>query len=166
MQWKNLHWSEKATAVRRAKWSADTARQIAANLSKEYGPVTRNAVIGVCHRNSIELRGPGPTPKLKTKRPTKQRKPTDPRPKPSEPGEVYTFPAVPPAPKSKGVLFLDSTTNQCRFPMWADGTPIAQKTICGNPADGPWCAHHRAIVYQPESTINEQRRKARREHRA
>ena len=154
LTWQQLDTIGKTIAVRQALLHVESAGAIATWLSALLEcDVTRNAVIGCCDRAGIKLYG---TNRKLHKAPRKR------RPKPTVPGIVRTFPtepAPPPYHPPGGVLFAASGPHQCRYPLWDDGTPAEQRTVCG--ATGyPWCADHRAIVYRPASTISEQRKKA------
>jgi hypothetical protein len=59
------------------------------------------------------------------------------------------------------VRFLDRTERQCGFPKWADGTPLAEKMVCGAPKalDATYCPDCMARAYRP---VPKQDRKAER----
>jgi hypothetical protein len=98
---------------------------------------TRNAVIGLLQREldrtaparrekasrSDTLVGLPETPRMASARPEKQ---------------VRGWP-IPRGPLS--VWFGEAKRDQCRFPLWADNAPLADKFVCGEPVEPgkPYC---------------------------
>ena len=54
----------------------------------------------------------------------------------------------------KRVPFLDIESGQCRWPMWAAGTPFSDKVYCGADAEPgqSYCGHCEQIAYNPQYT--------------
>jgi GcrA cell cycle regulator len=104
--------------------------------------VTRNTIAG--HVSRIRAGGTFLVSREPQKRSRIRRAPTPRRerarsslPKPARPPE-----APPPGDiVSLHVPFMELRRNQCRF-------PLKDKTYCGLPTKGSWCAHHQTICYQ------------------
>lgn len=133
------------------RWSAETVnhirtlageglsgREIAAGLG-----VTRNVVIGICHRNKIQLGGVGTsrqkyqvnsrTQLLALKRKEARRRRSLPVSSPA------------PAPVTEGILVQDLTPNTCRWPVHT----VLPGRYCGAHTDsGSYCDHHHARAYR------------------
>lgn len=145
--WKTMTPAERADAVRPLVDEKLTAAEIA----RHFTDVTRNAVIGVCHRNGMVLARSGATPK-------ESRPKTKTTPRPSGQRALVSnvapraaaipMPAkVPLAVKpSEPVLFTATVANQCRWPLWGHNErPKADAMfVCGAPTpDGrPYCTYH------------------------
>lgn len=121
-----------------------SATEIAMDLG---GGMTRNAVLGMVHRQKLTPRkspvpkvahSGGPTPK-KPRR-THGWIPQPPRPK----KVVIPKPEPPPEPTGFNVTLMQLEHHHCR---WIIGDPVGPATVyCGAAKDGesPYCAHHRA----------------------
>ncbi len=115
----------------------------AGQLAGHFG-VTRNVIIGVCHRRGwLQPGGPGAGQRARA-RPRPDRK------------VLPAAPAAPPPQPKKQPLVLDPTKfvafdqlgpHHCRYPIDGGGK---DGQYCGLTPDGsPYCEGHAAIVYQP-----------------
>lgn len=139
-------WSEPRVVTLKKLWAEGLS---ASQIAKELGGVTRNAVIGKVHRLGLPYRA---TPSRPAKRsiprtrahlaPRRFRK------------AVEIKPAPAPIPDTLGPIDPSLTTYglnafTCRYPF---GDPSVEGfTYCGRTCEGPYCAHHRAVVYKPSS---------------
>lgn len=130
----NVTWTQDAIAEARRLWDeGNSAGEIARALSEQARvKITRNAVLGLAHRQNFPAR-PSPIGK---------------RPDGS-----------PPQPARPPVCRRERET--CRFPL-SDGAPwlfCEAATVPGAPA--PYCAHHLRIAYvQPQPAEQEQEQAA------
>lgn len=146
--WKTMTPDQRADAVRPLVDEKLTASEIA----RHFVGVTRNAVIGVCHRNGLVLARSGTTPR-------ESRPKTKAMPRPSGQRALVSNAASPPATAilmpvkaplavepSKPVLFTATVANQCRWPLWGHNEhPKADAMfVCGSPTPKghPYCTHH------------------------
>jgi GcrA cell cycle regulator len=137
------------------RWGADEIKAIrrlaragcsSAQIAAEFG-ATRNAIIGICHRQGIPLGGSDPCPKRRAacsnaknvlkaaqKRKEARQRLTAPL--------VVEMPEPAPARKpvpSEGILLEALTKSSCRWPF-GDHAPFK---FCGAHADcGPYCPEH------------------------
>lgn len=106
--------------------------------------LSRNALIGKSHRMGLSF--------LSKSQPNRgsYRKRTGARPgnRNASGGILRIFPAIEPPPVERPPEFLGLTMEQledglyqCRF--------MDEGLYCGQPSDGPWCSHHRKIVFYP-----------------
>jgi GcrA cell cycle regulator len=123
-----------------------SASGIAKAMSAALGiPVTRNAIIGKCHRTGIELQSGltgGEPRKPKVVKPKAIKEP------PQE--KVETMPTQIALPFSNRVALMDLREGLCRFPIGDPGRD--DFAFCGaeKPIDGkPYCAAHMALCYVP-----------------
>jgi hypothetical protein len=127
--------SERKELVRRLWERGFTATQIAGRLDIE---VTRNAVIGLVHRNRW---GHGMLPKDKPRKPSPRKHATRPLPRqipvPPEPRQP-----VPPG----GLTFFDLREHHCRWPN-GEQSPFA---YCGQDktSNSSYCAAHHRQAHQ------------------
>lgn len=119
----------------------------ASQVAKALGGVSRNAVIGKLHR--LKLTGSRPTPP-RLRRPAAPRaaarsglRLTRRRPAPA------AAPFIAAAPDGPGLFrsFADLRPGCCKWPI---GDPAdANFSLCGRPADGPYCPGHHQLAHQP-----------------
>lgn len=116
--------------------------------------VTRNSVIGKCHR--LELYGPKQPAKPKApklNRPPKGGGSLDRWRSKSRPAQQprVKFEACPDEPDPRRISLLDLDQTHCHW--LCEGTDDhCLPTYCGHPSvDGRWCAHHYRRVYQVRS---------------
>lgn len=149
-EWKSMTPAERADAVRPLVKEELSASEIA----RHFVGASRNAVIGVVHRNGMALARSGQKPR--------ESKPA-PRPLPS--GQRSAHPVLPPEPAhatptvasppeaapptmkaTKPVLFTATVANQCRWPLWDfhDKPKADAMFVCGapTPEGRPYCVHH------------------------
>jgi len=126
-------WTAERKALVRRLWERGfTATQIANRLDIE---VTRNAVIGLVHRNRW---GHGMIPKDKPRKPS-------PRKHATRPASRLVLPPRQPVP-AEGLTIFDLREHHCRWPE-GDRPPFQ---YCGQDKVGPsYCAaHHRKAHHQ------------------
>jgi hypothetical protein len=139
MPWQLATWTDERKAFVRDLWAQGcSAGEIAARLKPK---VTRNAVIGLCHRNQFPhgqrrtapMSSPEPLPPAYFVR----------EERPQKVGNAHALkPAVPPAPTEFLALPLHELSDtQCRWPE-GDGPFV----FCGQPVTlgRPYCADHNA----------------------
>lgn len=137
------------------RWDADQVQHIRSlageglagrQIAEQYR-TTRNAIMGVCHRNGIVLGGASPiTEKCKiaagTSTIAEKRKQS--RQRVSAPIKAPPSPEPPQGPTG-GILIHQLTNSACRWPVH-DKLP---GWYCGAHAEGSsYCAHHHARAYR------------------
>lgn len=149
-EWKSMTPAERADAVRPLVKEDLSASEIA----RHFVGASRNAVIGVVHRNGMALTRRRSAPKesqpVPRPLPSGQRSahpvlPTEPAA--ATPNIASPTEAAPPAMKaSEPVLFIATVDRQCRWPLWGfhDKPKADAMFVCGSPTpDGrPYCTHH------------------------
>jgi hypothetical protein len=121
-------------------WTVDGLS--AGQLSRMFG-VTRNVVIGICHRRGWIQPG-GSNHQVHRSARREPRPPAAPRPPP--PPKKTEFVLDP----EKFVVFDQLGPHHCRYPI-DDGGKAG--LYCGLVPNGtPYCEGHAAIVYQPQQT--------------
>ena len=139
---------ERVTTLKRLWLEGHSASQIA----KQLGGVTRNAVIGKVHRLGLSGRA---TPSQPQRPVLKIAKPVRPAVPQSAPRRLEAAPSIAPpqmvverreTPGSATVLTLGSC--MCKWPI---GDPSTNEfSFCGKgAAQGPYCAEHAQVAYQP-----------------
>ncbi len=148
---KTTAWSHYADQLLRDLWMAHSAADIARTISaSSQRTINRKAVIGRAYRLGLPRKKPSAKPaRAPLLRP--------PSPKPTITRRHFSrpyFPAEPIAPRdfqkvapTRTLETLDR--HDCRFPIGDVGGP--EFGFCGRPADGPYCALHRSVVYLPAS---------------
>lgn len=137
------------------RWDADAIKAIrklakagcsGSQIAGEFG-ASRNAIIGLCHRNGIQLGGGDPCPKrratcsnaINVRRAAEKRKQA--RERVTAPIPIKQ-PEPPPAPvlsAPEGIRLEDLTNTTCRWPL-LDKPP---QRFCGAHTDcGPYCQEH------------------------
>lgn len=157
-----MSWSDDRVDTLKRLWPDG---QSASEIAKHLGGVSRNAVIGKVRRLGLSARGrpsaPGAPRPPKPPKPhavSQRRKPpagaggfnyrTSSTPKPP----VFV---VPETAADGALTTLQLVTGRCRFPVGSASG--ADQLFCGAAAEGRYCAHHRTVVYRPDS---EQQQKA------
>jgi GcrA cell cycle regulator len=153
-----------------------SASQISAQLG--HG-VTRNAVIGKVHRLGLAGRAKAPSsaaPPRAASAPRMAPRPASSGARTAVRGATALALAAEPAldtrpvfqeddvvvPMSLRVTIIDLKEAMCRWPLGDPTTPDFR--YCGSPAaNGPYCAHHGKLAYQP---VQDRRRERERERRA
>jgi len=126
-------WTETRKATAKQRWLEGKS---ATEIAMELGGVSRNAVIGMIHRSSMQRSRPTParTPRPRIPRARKVNKVRH----AEKPARVEPL----------NVPFLDTGPGMCS--AVTDTTQWEQR-CCGHPVDarGTYCAAHRAIFYTP-----------------
>jgi hypothetical protein len=116
-------------------WTIDG--KSAGELAAQFG-VTRNVVIGICHRRGWIQ--PGGSRRAAPRAPAAPR-PPKPKPEPKKKVELVLDP-------SKFCQFDQLGPHHCRYPVDAGGS---SGMYCGLQPNGtPYCDGHALIVYQPQ----------------
>ena len=162
-----MSWTKERTTLLEKRW---TEGKSAAEIAKELGGVTRNAVIGKAHRMGLSGR-PSPikkatakkkaAPKKKAaaakkapaKKPTQKKKKTEEPKQTPLPKSIKPIPAGPKKkkkerPKSENLGILDLTDRICKWPI---GDPqSAEFHFCGDDVHPgrPYCVSHCTEAYQ------------------
>ena len=133
----SIRWTPDMEQMLEALWKTGQAASVIARvLSKEFGPMTRNAVLGRAHRRGLDSR------RGQQRRPRADVVVRIVREKKIEAAKQILIAEMVPTP------LLDATPFQCRFIL--DGYDDHDPHVCG--AKGrPWCGFHRAQVFQPTS---------------
>ncbi len=144
-----MGWSEERVALLRKLWTEGLS---AAQIAKQLGGVTRNAVIGKVHRLGLAGRA---TPSRPAKRPVRAARPrplgpSAPRLRPASHLPMVVIPELEPLRFADGktATVLTLNENMCKYPI---GDPTeADFTFCGRAsACGPYCQDHARVAYQP-----------------
>lgn len=141
-----MSWTDDRVAILTKLWGEG---KTAAEIAKELGGVTRNAVIGKAHRLKLSNRV---SPIQQNKKPAPAKVAAPPK-IPANTVVAEKKPAVQPVKKptsfkGKKVALVDLKPNQCR---WADGDPRDDDFgFCGEKClpGLPYCAEHAKIAYQ------------------
>ncbi|MBX2835113.1 MAG: GcrA family cell cycle regulator [Micavibrio sp.] len=146
-----MSWTDDRVAVLKKLWGEG---KTAAEIAKELGNVTRNAVIGKAHRLKLSNRA---SPIQQNKAPAAKAAAPAPKAAPvvvekKQPANTSVKPA-PSLPKRTSSLptnkkLIDLKANECR---WSDGDPREDDFgFCGcKVVPGlPYCAEHAKIAYQ------------------
>lgn len=165
-----MSWTDERVELLRKLWSEGlSASRVAAALGPD---ITRNAVIGKIHRLGLAERAKTATqPRPRAQRAQQQQRPAVPQ---SPRGVVIGNVALALAPQtiiapraeprdvvipiSERVTIMDLRESMCRWPMGDPTTP--EFRFCGAKSpigQGPYCANHAQIAYQPA----QERRRAR-----
>jgi len=172
-----MSWTDERVELLRQLWlDGRSASQISAQLG--HG-VTRNAVIGKVHRLGLAGRAKAPTstasPPRAASAPRMSARPASSSVRTAVRGATALALASEPAldtrpvfqeedvviPMSLRVSIIDLKEAMCRWPL---GDPTSSDfRYCGSPAaNGPYCAHHGKLAYQP---VQDRRRERERERR-
>lgn len=143
-----MSWTEDRVATLKKLWGEG---KTAAEIAKELGGVTRNAVIGKAHRLKLSNRV---SPIQQNKKPAntsaKPAATAKAAPAPQEKKPVVANTSAPVLPKNNGpkIAMIDLKANQCR---WSDGDPREEDFgFCGDRCMPglPYCAEHAKVAYQ------------------
>lgn len=154
---------ERMTLLRDLVAQGLTSSALAAALG-----VTRNAVLGKCHRHGISVGGgkpaPRPTPKSgprvsKSVAPPRPRAPARP-PAPRPTAIVAQVPVLRVAAPAAAVGLLDLRFGQCRFPL--GGSRARAVLFCGAPAltGRSYCEDHHSLCHRARGVAEEEREAA------
>ncbi len=144
-----MGWTDERVELLKKLWLDGLS---ASQIAKQLGGVTRNAVIGKVHRLGLSGRAAPSQPSRPTFKAPRAPRPT-PAPAPRRMVEHHAAPApvpmlYPEEPGSATVLTLGA--HMCKWPI---GDPASDSfSFCGrrSDTDGPYCAHHAQIAYQPQ----------------
>lgn len=160
MDWADMTHDEKIKHCRTGLANGESASVMARGAH-----TTRNAVLGIIHRNKLNPTGARPLSTVAgPKAPRKPKEPRQsvrrPRAEGSKPLPVFK---APPRPiDGPGIPFLEGTDGKCRFPRWPDGlnpVPAEARMICGaetsRTPEGKnivYCDYHQARTrYRPSA---------------
>jgi GcrA cell cycle regulator len=174
-----MSWTDERVELLRQLWlDGRSASQISAQLG--HG-VTRNAVIGKVHRLGLAGRAKAPSsaaspPRAASAPRMSPRPASSGAPRTAVRGATALALAAEPmldtrpvfqeddvvVPMSLRVTIIDLKEAMCRWPL---GDPTSSDfRYCGSPAaNGPYCAHHGKLAYQP---VQDRRRERERERRS
>jgi GcrA cell cycle regulator len=157
-----MGWTDERVELLKKLWADGlSASQIAAEL----GGITRNAVIGKVHR--LGLSGRAKSPSSSSPRPRKARSSGMMRiPRAAIRGNTalaYDFepelePELIEIPVEQRKTLLQLTEKTCRWPIGDPGS--GDFFFCGGESvnEGPYCAYHSRVAYQPMSDRRRDRR--------
>ncbi len=137
-----MSWTDERVSLLKKLWGEG---RTAAEIAKELGGVTRNAVIGKAHRLKLSNRV-SPIQQNTKKVPlakTMEEKPKAARlARPAIVEEEF---------KGKGVTMAELTPRMCRWPIGDPKTENFQFCGCTAEAGGPYCETHAKMAYQTSS---------------
>jgi GcrA cell cycle regulator len=137
-----MSWTDDRVALLKKLWCEG---KTAAEIAKELGGVTRNAVIGKAHRLKLSNRV-SPIQQTVAKA-TPVRKAEDIRPEP-----VRRMAANNDTPiKVMGVSMAELKDKMCRWPIGDPKEPKFHFCGCGSVAGLPYCGEHAKMAYQAAS---------------
>ena len=153
-----MSWTEERVETLAKLWREGKS---AAQIAKELGDVSRNAVIGKVHRMGLSgraaphLSGKNTAPRTRVVRVPAARKVKPKKPAPVEPVKPVVF--VPANPQT----IIEISPGECRYPVSGQG---ADMLFCADKAeDGTsWCKHHGNVVSgkgKSNKELSEARRK-------
>lgn len=149
-------WTWALTEAVKAMWADGKS---AGDIAREI-KTSRNAVIGKLHRLGLkrpQVKGGTEAQRRAAKDNLRRGKPSRlvakafpqlvKTPKAAKPPRIVPDARpLAPDPGPGIVRFLDRSSNQCAWPKWSEGTPLAEKMCCGQPIEEgrhyPYCAHH------------------------
>jgi GcrA cell cycle regulator len=165
----NVTWTDERLDLLKKLWSEGlSASQIAAQLG---GGVSRNAVLGKCHRLGLvreastkapavgssvrrqEPSSPVPIPiPLEGRRPEQQA--STPRTstashEPAKQPEMGVLLRDASSPDPAGLTIMELRESMCRWPLGDPTTPAFRYCGAGAVPGLPYCSHHAQIAYQP-----------------
>lgn len=124
------------------------------------GGITRNALIGVAHRQGWQPRGRGPSQSLPRVRKTRVKTRAAYSVLPYRRSPVPIAPTPPPEPEvitmKHMIRFMEAENHHCHWPLWGDDTPFEDKFYCGTPTANvldsrPYCAGHAESAVTPST---------------
>jgi GcrA cell cycle regulator len=142
-------WSDDRVETLKRLWLEGLS---AAQVARQLGGVSRNAVIGKLHRLGLSgVRAASARPRRIAGPAARRARPTQPRrrPKPSVlPAAVLPIPVDPGEPG----LVRDATGLRPHMCKWPIGDPLSDAfSFCGRPAlsGGPYCPAHTRLAHRP-----------------
>jgi GcrA cell cycle regulator len=149
-----MGWTDERVELLKKLWQDGLS---ASQIAKQLGGVTRNAVIGKVHRLGLSGRA---TPSKPARSVFKAPRPARPAAAPSAPRRIAE-PVALSQPQPSPVRYVEEApgmatvltlgAHMCKWPI---GDPALDSfTFCGRRSgDGPYCAEHSQIAYQPAQT--------------
>jgi GcrA cell cycle regulator len=136
-------WSDDRVTILKTLWLSGAS---AAQIARQLGGVTRNAVIGKVHRLGLSGRARPSRPGRAPRNPT----PRAARPaRPAPPPRTRVRESARPAPEGPG-LIADMSGLKAHMCKWPIGDPkAADFSFCGRAADGLYCARHAMAAVRP-----------------
>ena len=149
-----MGWTDERVELLKKLWLDGLS---ASQIAKQLGGVTRNAVIGKVHRLGLSGRAAPSQPSRPTFKAPRAPRPTPaPAPRRVEHHSSHS-PATPPQPvfyaeEPGSATVLTLGAHMCKWPI---GDPATENfSFCGRrtDVDGPYCAHHAQVAYQPQQS--------------
>lgn len=147
-----MGWTEERVSTLKNLWAEGLS---ASQIAKQLGGVTRNAVIGKVHRLGLAGRVTQSRPVKRPVRTARPRSVASPQARPRLP-QAQPMPAMPqlePLRREDGgfTTVLNLTDRTCKWPIGDPAEP--NFAFCGRaPCNGgPYCEHHSAVAFQPQS---------------
>ncbi len=135
-----MSWTDERVNLLKKLWGEG---KTAAEIAKELGDVTRNAVIGKAHRLKLSNRlSPIQQNTKKPARPVED-KPVLKKPANDKPRREDVF-----RPSAEGVKMQDLKDSMCRWPLGDPKEPGFRLCGCRRMAGLPYCTEHAKIAYQ------------------
>lgn len=131
-----MSWTDERVALLRKMWGEG---RTAAEIAKELGDVTRNAVIGKAHR--LKLSNRVSPIQQNNKKPAA--KSADARP-----AVRNVVKAPPPVIQVKAIKFIDLKERMCRWPLGDPKDPDFLFCGCDAAPGLPYCGDHARLAYQ------------------
>jgi GcrA cell cycle regulator len=137
-----MSWTDERVALLKKLWCEG---KTAAEIAKELGGVTRNAVIGKAHRLKLSNRvSPIQQNSVKV---APARKAEDVRPEPVRRAAANNDTPI----KVMGVSMVELKDKMCRWPLGDPKDPKFHFCGCSTVAGLPYCGDHAKIAYQAAS---------------
>jgi GcrA cell cycle regulator len=135
-----MSWTDERVALLKKLWCEG---KTAAEIAKELGSVTRNAVIGKAHRLKLSNRV-SPIQAGPVKPAPARLKAEDIRPEPVRRVVANNDTPI----KVKGVSMVDLKDKMCRWPLGDPKDPKFHFCGCASVAGLPYCGDHAKMAYQ------------------
>lgn len=144
-------WTDDRVASLKKLWLEGLS---ASQIAKQLGGVTRNAVIGKVHRLGLSGRAAPAAPArpvFKAPRPARPAVSASHAPRRAEPVHHNPPPSLPQVQEEPGsATVLTLGAHMCKWPI---GDPSTDEfSFCGRRThtEGPYCAEHARVAYQPQ----------------
>ncbi|MCK1479305.1 hypothetical protein IVB27_32345 [Bradyrhizobium sp. 197] len=145
----NSPWTDELRSEVKELWRTHSAASIAIALQQRGHPFTRSSIIGLVHRAGLTLEHKSADRQRRASPPKRERKMKPVLRLISGAGRpVFKTIMIPDLDvacadvEPRNVSLADLGKNECRYP-YGDG-PF---TFCGHPAEGSYCAGHKALCY-------------------
>lgn len=144
LEWRKMGIEEKLPIVAKLAREGMSASQIA----KHFSDISRNSIIGFCHRNDIKLLGKQGWGRVNESRVSDLKKSAQ-KGRPPKPAARPPRIERPAEPMPDGVPFIETTAETCKWPLW-ETLPLRASSApcCGRPtAEGkPYCDYHTGLA--------------------